>query len=468
MDKVSTSLGLVCAWALAGCIESAITRAEAPPPRLRDIYEELVEINTVTNSGDTARAADAMAAHLLAAGFDPDDVKVIKPVPRKGNLVARLRGDGTRRPLMLMAHLDVVEARREDWSTDPFELVEDDGYYYARGSQDDKAMAAIFVTNMIRMKRERLPLARDLILVLETDEETLDRDGHGIQWLLANHRDLIDAELALNEGGAVGAVNGEAVFVATEIWQRRYANFTFEVTNRGGHSSQPRADNAIYELAHALTKLEAHKFPIALNDVSRMSVESFASIQREPLASDLRAIAAGTADEAAIARVTSDPTLNATLRTTCVATLLDAGHAANALPQTARATINCRLLPTETIEDTLATLRSVVADERVTITQNDAIVASEPSTITPELMQVFSTIRDRYWPRAVLFPIMTTGATDAAFLRNAGIATYGVGLLDEIGELRAHGRDERVSVAAFESGEQWLYDLVRLIAAPAP
>ena len=463
----TTSLALACVCAATGCIQDSLSHAQPAPPRLRDIYEELVEINTVTETGDTARAADAMAAHLLAAGFDPADIHIIKPAPRKGNLVARLRGNGTRRPLMLMAHLDVVEARREDWSTDPFQLVEQAGFYYARGSHDDKAMAAIFLANMIRMKREGLPLERDLILVLETDEEILDGKGHGIQWLLNHHRDLIDAELALNEGGTVGAVDGQGVFVAIEVWQRRFANFIFEVRNRGGHSSQPRVDNAIYELAHALTKVEAHKFPLVLNDVTRGSIESFATIQPEPLASDLRAIAAGTADETSVARVTSDPTLNATLRTTCVATLLEAGHAFNALPQLARATVNCRILPTETPEATLAALRDVVADERVSITQAEAIVASEPSAFPPPLQQSFERIRDHYWPDAVLFPIMTPGATDGAFLRNAGIPTYGIGLLEELGEQRAHGRDERIAVSSFESGEQWIYDLiVQLAAAP--
>jgi acetylornithine deacetylase/succinyl-diaminopimelate desuccinylase-like protein len=443
---------------------------ESDRQTVRDIYEELIEINTVTDKGDTARAADAMAKRLLDAGFAKEDVRVFKPVPRKGNLVARLRGDGSRRPMLLMAHLDVVEALREDWSTDPFELVEKDGYFYARGSNDDKLMAASFVANLIRYKQQGYRPARDLILVLETDEETFDRDGHGIQWLLANQRDLIDAEFAINEGGAVGAVGTMPLLVAVQDSEKATVNFVLETHNRGGHSSQPRKDNAIYELASALTKVEAFQFPISLNDTTRPLLALYAGLQPPPLNADLKLLTTdGVLDDAAVARLLADPTIGPLVHSTCVATLLQAGHAYNALPQTARATLNCRLLPGESPEDTLATLRQVVANDQLTITQDSVFVPSDRSPITPEFMRAIEKLRDEFWPKLPITAYMTPGASDATYLRNAGIPTYGFSaVVTDITDVRDHGRDERVLVTAFYGAHEALYKLVKDLASPEP
>src|SRR3981081_3358314 len=254
-----------------------------------DIYKELVEINTVTATGDTARAAEAMAVRLRAAGFADSDVQVFMPAPRKGNLVARLRGTGARKPILLLAHLDVVPANREDWSVDPFKLIEKDGYFYARGSGDDKYMAAAFITNLIRYKQESYTPDRDIIVALETDEEILDRDALGIQWLLNNHRDLIDAEFALNEGGGVGLKDGKAIRNSVQTTEKVSLSYQLTVKNRGGHSSVPSKDNAIYHLAEGLVRLSKFSFPQKLNETTRAFFERIAQFENEQTAADIRA-----------------------------------------------------------------------------------------------------------------------------------------------------------------------------------
>jgi len=437
--------------------------------RAKQIYQELVEIDTVTDTGDTARAADAMAARLLAAGFPRQDVRVFKPAPRKGNLVARLRGSGARRPMLLVAHLDVVEAKAADWSTDPFKLVEKDGFFYARGASDDKFMAASFVAALIRFKQEGYRPARDVILVLETDEETFDRQGHGMQWLLKNQRALLDAEFALNEGGTVGALKDKPVLVGVQTSEKRPVNFVLEVRNRGGHSSQPRKDNAIYQLAKALDKLAQFEFPVNLNETTRATLQIGAALQPPPVAAALRAVAAGTADAATQGMLSNDAAINSILRTTCVATLLEGGTVFNALPPSARATVNCRILPNETAEQTLATLQRVVADEQVSIRMEWALVSSSASPLNAEVMAAIEQVSSRFWPQVPVIPLMSPGATDGTFLRNAGIPTYGfTGLMTDLVDAREHGRDERVSIKAFHEGHESLYQLVRLLAAAAP
>jgi acetylornithine deacetylase/succinyl-diaminopimelate desuccinylase-like protein len=452
------------------CNEALAQQALQPHQQLvQQIYKELVEINTVTDTGNTARAADAMAARLIAAGFPRQDVQVFKPAPRKGNLVARFRGTGERRPLLLMAHLDVVEARRQDWSSDPFKLVEKDGFFYGRGTSDDKFMAASFVAAFIRYKQEGYEPARDLILVLETDEETIDRDGHGIQWLLKNKRALLDAELALNEGGTVGGLGGKPVLVAVQTSEKRPANFVLETRNRGGHSSQPRKDNAIYQLARALDKLAQFDFPIKLNETTRSTLQLGSALQPPKVGQAMRSLVAGTADEAALATLSADPTINAILRTTCVATLLEGGQVVNALPQSARATVNCRILPEETAEQTLATLQRVIADEQVSVRMDWAHVTSEPSPLTDEILHAIRQVSARFWPQVPIIPLMSSGATDGSYLRNAGIPTYGFsGLLSDLADAREHGSDERVSIQAFHEGHESLYQLVKILSSAEP
>jgi len=431
----------------------------------RDIYKELVEINTVTTTGDTAKAAQAMAARLRAAGFPADDVRVFTPAPRKGNMVARLHGSGAKKPILLLAHIDVVEAKREDWSTDPFKLIEQDGYFYARGAGDDKFMAAAWVANLIRYRQEGYRPERDIIVALSTDEEIGDANAVGIRWLIANQRNLIDAEFALNEGAGVGLKNGRAIRNGVQTSEKNYVDFTLEVKNSGGHSALPRKDNAIYRLAEGLARVGKYDFPVNLNDTTRAWFERAAPFEDPQTAADMKALAAGRADAATLARLSAKPAYNAQMRTTCVATLLSGGHAPNALPQSARANVNCRVLPGEPIAEVAATLKRVLADEAIEVKQAGDFGSAGPSPLRPDVMQPIEKLTAQFWPGIPVIPSMSTGATDSRFLRAIGIPTYGhSGLAGDIDDNRAHGRDERVLVKAFDDGVEYLYRLVKTLA----
>jgi acetylornithine deacetylase/succinyl-diaminopimelate desuccinylase-like protein len=444
--------------------------AEAMSPQQQfafDIYKELVEINTVTATGDTALAAEAMAARLRTAGFADEDIHVFSPAPHKGNLVARLRGSGARKPILLLAHLDVVPANREDWSVDPFKLTEQDGYYYARGSGDDKYMAAAFVTNLIRYKQEGYKPDRDIIVALETDEEILDRDALGIQWLLKNHRDLIDAEFALNEGGGVGLKDGKPIRNSVQTSEKVSLSYQLEVKNKGGHSSVPSRDNAIYRLAEGLVRLSKFSFPLKLNETTRAYFERTAQFEGEQTAADMRTVLSDKPDPAAMSfvRLAANPVYNAQLRTTCVATMLQGGHAVNALPQLATAKVNCRIMPGESVDEVKATLERVLADDQIAVTQLDQPVLSAPSALHEEIMGSIEKLTKEFWPTAVVLPTMSAGATDGSYLRNAGIPTYGhSGLAGDVNDIRAHGKDERVLIKSFYQGEDYLYRLVKLLS----
>jgi len=445
--------------------------AEAQKQLAFDVYKELVEIDTTTATGDTARAAEAMASRLRAAGFASTDVHVFSPAPRKGNLVARLRGNGARKPILLLAHIDVVPANREDWSVEPFKLVEKDGYYYARGSSDDKYMAAAFVTNLIRYKQEGYKPDRDIIVALETDEEILDRDAVGIQWLLKNHRDLIDAEFALNEGGGVGLKDGKAIRNSVQTTEKVSLTYRLEVRNKGGHSSVPTKDNAIYHLAEGLVRLSKFSFPLKLNETTRAFFERVAQFEGEQTAADMRSVLSDKPDPATMSfvRLAVNPVYNAQLHTTCVATMLEGGHAYNALPQLASAKVNCRIMPGEPVEEVKATLERVLADDQITVTQIDRPVLSTPSALHAEIMGSIEKLSREFWPEAVVLPTMSSGATDGSYLRNAGIPTYGhSGLGGDINDVRAHGKDERVLVKSFYQGEEYLYRLVKMLSGGGP
>ena len=432
-----------------------------------DIYKELVEIDTTTATGDTGQAADAMATRLRAAGFDGSDVQVFKPAPRKGNLVARLRGTGKRKPILLLAHLDVVPANREDWSVEPFKLLEKDEYFYSRGTGDDKYMAAAFVANLIRYRKEGYKPDRDIIVALETDEEILDRDALGIQWLLKNRRDLIDAEFALNEGGGVGLKDGKPIRNSVQTTEKVSLSYQLEVRNRGGHSSLPTRDNAIYHLAEGLVRLSKFTFPMKLNETTRAFFERMAQFEGDQIAADIRAALAERPDPSALSfvRLAANPVYNAQLRTTCVATMLEGGHAVNALPQLARAKVNCRIMPGEPVAEVQATLERVLADDQISVTQIDQPVLSEPSALHEEIMGIIEKLSHEFWPDAVVIPVMSAGATDGSYLRNAGIPTYGhSGLAGDINDVRAHGKDERILVKSFFEGDEYLYRLVKMFA----
>ena len=432
---------------------------------LREIYQELIEINTTNSVGDNTKAAEAMARRLIAAGFPAGDVQVLAPAPRKGNMVARLRGTGSRRPLLLLAHLDVVEALREDWSVDPFKLLERDGYFYGRGTTDDKAMAAVFVANLIRFRREGFVPDRDLIVALTADEE--GGPNNGVVWLLKEHRSLIDAELAINEGAGGALKNGQRVSNGLQASEKIFQSYRLEVTNAGGHSSLPIKDNAIWHLAGGLARLADFDFPVNLDEVNRQFFAWSATQFGGSLGDDFRAVANGNRDPAVVARVAAaGPVFNSRMRTTCVPTRLEGGHADNALPQTARAVVNCRVLPNETEEDVRQTLIRVLANDKIKVTPTNRFFPSPASSLTPEIVGAVERVTRSLWPGVPVVPIMATGATDSRLLRTAGIHAYGTsGMFGDVDDIRAHGRDERMLVQSLYEGQEYLYRLVKALSS---
>ena len=430
----------------------------------RDLFRQLIEIDTTHSTGDTTVAANAMAGRLLSAGFAADDVRVLGEIENRGNLVARLRGTGSREPILLLAHLDVVEAKKSDWSVDPFVFLERDGYFYGRGTADNKAQAAIWITNLIRMKKEGYASNRDIIVALTADEE--GGDYNGVDWLLTNHRELIEAEYALNEGGRGAIIDGEKVFNSIQVSEKVYQSFRIDVTNPGGHSSRPVPENAIYTLAQVLLNISAYEFPVSLSVDTRTFFEKMAPTQPAAIAADMLAISRSPPDPDAAARLEKDPSFNAMMRTTCVATGLSGGHAENALPQLASAVINCRILPGESAETVRAKLTDLIANEEIRMTSIWDAVASNPSPLLPEIFASVENISDRMWPGIVVTPIMAAGATDGLYLRNAGIPTYGVsGMFFDFNDTRAHGMDERILVQSFFEGQEFLYQLVRELSS---
>ncbi len=460
-------LGLTAAVGLITLVWTPLD-AQTSPQGYRELaramFEELIEIDTTDSTGDSAEAARAMAAHLLAVGFPEDDVRVLVEAPRKGNLVARLRGRDTgRKPLLLLAHLDVVEADPADWSVDPFVFLERDGYYYGRGTTDDKAQAVIHVANLIRLKQEGFVPERDIIVALTSDEE--GGTNNGVIWLLANHRELIEAGLALNEGGGGALKDGKRLSNSVQLSEKVYQSFTLEVTNPGGHSSLPRSDNAIYRLAAGLVRISEHAFPVELNEVTRAYFSRSAALASPDIAAAMAGLLADPPKTGAVATLAAVPAYNARMRTTCVATQLHAGHAENALPQRAQAVVNCRLLPGADPEEVLATLERVMDDPEISVTPIQSATPSSPSPLTPEILDAIERTTDEMWPGVPVIPTMSTGATDGLYLRNAGIPVYGVsGIFGEIDDVRAHGRDERISIRSFYEGQEFLYRLTKRLA----
>src|SRR5436190_5396863 len=376
------SLSLAVVFAAAALNAAPPLLDDATRQLTRDIYKQLIEINTTDSIGNTTTAAEAMAGRLRAAGFPNADVQVLGPNPRKGNLVARLHGSTNQKPILLVAHLDVVEAKREDWSLDPFKFTEQDGYFYGRGTSDDKAMAAIFIANLIRYKREGWVPKRDIIVALTADEET--GDFNGASWLVKEHRDLIDAAFAINEGGSGRLKDGKRIYNGVGASEKVYVSFRLETKNKGGHSSVPRPDNAIYELAEGLTRLEKFQFPVELNDVTRAYFERMSKLEEGQTAADMALVAKGDAD--ASARLSQTAVYNALMRTTCVATRLEGGHADNALPQMARATVNCRVLPGDSADAVRDTLINVLNDPGIEVTWIDKPKPSAPTPLDPAVM----------------------------------------------------------------------------------
>ena len=451
---------------------AASKKARAGEAEFRELYRELVEINTTLSVGSCTQAAEAMAARLKAAGIPDSDLKVVVPPgrPKDGNLVAWINGsDASLKPVLLLAHIDVVEANREDWKRDPFKLVEEDGFFYARGSADDKAMAAVFADSMVRFKKENYRPRRGIKLALTCGEET-PNTFNGVSFLVAQHRDLIDAAFALNEGGGgryddqTGAYRYVAVLAAEKVYQ----DFTLSTANRGGHSSRPTPDNAIYQLAHALDKVEAHQFAVEFNDTTRSYFEKFGVIEGGTKGADM--IAAAKGDAAAIERLKADPSMNAIMRTNCVATQIQGGHAPNALPQRATANVNCRIFPGHKQEEIRQELITAIGDPAVKVEfQATPESPGAPPPMSREIFGPIETLSRDMFPGVAVIPVMSAGATDGRFLTPAGIPTYGVsGIMSDGATTNAHGLNERIRVQSLMEGREFLYRLTKMFAGGKP
>jgi len=473
-----TAVGILLAGGVAAAprLLAQAPAALTPHQRLaREIYQELVEINTADSVGSVTRAAEAMARRFRAAGFPAADVQLLVPPgkPTKGNLVVRYRGrggPGAPKPILLLAHLDVVAANRADWRYDPFVLREENGYFLGRGTADDKAMAAVFVANLLRYKQEGWVPNRDVILALTADEE--GGDANGAKWLAETHHDLIDAAYAINEGSdEARGPDGRPLYLGLQAAEKISVNYTLTATNPGGHSSLPRPDNAIYQLAHALGQLAAHTFPVALNPVSRAYLEETAKVETPETAAAIRALLANPGDAAAIATLGRNVTYRSVLRTTCVATRLAGGHAYNALPQSASANVNCRIVPTSSADEVRAELGRIIADSavRVTFTLPGSVVAGPRrpvDPVDPELLAAVNTLTRSMWGEVPVIPMMSMWATDGVHLRAHGIPTYGVtGMFLKPGEDNSHGLDEKMPVRSFYEGLEFLDRLVRTVSA---
>jgi acetylornithine deacetylase/succinyl-diaminopimelate desuccinylase-like protein len=466
-------VGAVCAPATAGAQRATdvyTPGALSPFQQLsRDIYKELVEINTGVETGNITTAANAMAVRFKAAGIPEADIFVGGPRPEKHNVVARIRGKGgasAPKPLLLLAHIDVVEALKADWSPDldPFVFTERDGYYYGRGTADDKAMASIFVANVFRMKQEGFVPDRDIIIALTADEES--GPANGVDWLITHHKALVDAALVINEGGGGTLRNGKPLFNGVQAAEKVTTNFTLRVTNKGGHSSVPRDDNAITQLADALAKVGRYQFTITLNDVTRAFFTQTGPLEEPAMGKAMLALVASPADTAAVKTVTADPRYNAMLRTTCVATELEGGHATNALPQLAEANVNCRIYPSETAATVRAELEKAIADTNVKIIIRSQRPSTPASALLPDVMDNVARITAELWGPMPIIPTMSTGATDSRFFRALGVPAFGISGLfsDPTVDARAHGRDERMAVKSYYEGQEFLYRLTKALS----
>ena len=462
------------ALSLALTLAAAPVAGQSMPPReyqelSNSIFRELIEINTTnTELGNNTTAARAMAKRLLDAGFPPEDVHVVVPEdsPTKGNLVARYRGRNTgKKAVLLLAHIDVVQALPEDWSPDlnPFEFLERDGYYYGRGVTDNKDEAAIYTANLIRMKREGFVPDRDIIVALTADEEGGPRNG--VDFLLQEHRDLIgDAAFALNEGGGGMEKDGRKISNNVQASEKKFLSFEFEGRNPGGHSSVPVKKNAIYDLSQALLAVQAYDFPVMLNEVTTAFFSRSADLVGGEMGDAMARVVRNPGDAAAAATLSAEPGYNSRLRTTCVATMLQGGHAQNALPQSAKATVNCRILPDHDPADVQRQLQALAAPFGVTVTPMSTATPSPPSPLTEEVLGPIERITNEMWPGVKVLPVMSTGATDGLYLRREGIPVYGVsGLFGDMDDVRAHGQDERISIPNFYQGQEFLYRLVKAL-----
>jgi acetylornithine deacetylase/succinyl-diaminopimelate desuccinylase-like protein len=460
---------------IVSCSLPARTQGQDQTKQLaHNIFKQLIEINTSDSVGNVTTAAEAMAKRLRDGGFPEGDIQVAGPNERKKNLVARFRGTGQRQPILFIGHLDVVEALRSDWTIDPFEFIEKDGYFYGRGTQDMKSGDAILVTNFIRLKKEGYLPDRDLILALTADEE--GGSFNGVDWLLREHRDWMDAEYCINlDAGEFEKDKDKRLLAGIQASEKVYVDFQFESLNPGGHSSVPSSDNAIYHLAGALARLQSYSFPLNMNEITRSYFAQNAAMNTGELSADMKAVAKQPPEPAALQRLSAVPYYNSLLHTTCVATLLSGGHAPNALPQTARANVNCRIFPGEDPEEVHKTLQNVANDPKVRISivpqrtpdgQVVPIVPVPPSPLLPEVTQAMEKVLSATWPGVPLVTTMSTGATDGKYTRIAGIPTYGIScMFFDKNDNREHGKDERIGVQDFYDGVDFNYQLMRELSS---
>jgi acetylornithine deacetylase/succinyl-diaminopimelate desuccinylase-like protein len=448
----------------------ASSTAPVPPPEdvqlARDMLKALVELNTTHAFGST-EAAKAIQGWLLSAGFPAEDVVFLAPAdnPTKGNVVVRYRGRHAGNAVLFLGHLDVVEAKPEDWTVDPFKLTQQDGWFYGRGSIDMKDGDAALVESLIRLKREKFMPDHDVIAAFTADEEA-GGDANGPAFLLKEHRDLIDAAWVVNlDGGGGNTKHGERQFFEVGTSEKTYVTFTLETSSPGGHGSLPGPDNAIYRLAAGLGRLEAYKFPVWLTNTTRASFEQLSALESGPTAADMRAVAQSPPDLAAAERLSHNVRINAQLRTTCVATLISGGHAENALPQRARATIQCRMLPGDSAANVQSILVATLADPAIRVTLDAPPIVSPESPPTPQLMKMVAQLVHSMWPGVPIIPTMATGFSDDRQTRNAGIPSYDLsGVWMDVDENRAHGRDERIGIQAFDESVEYTYRLIKAVS----
>jgi acetylornithine deacetylase/succinyl-diaminopimelate desuccinylase-like protein len=449
----------------ASCLGAAEAQRLSPDRQaFRDNYDELVEIDTSQGTGSCTRAAEAMLAHLRAAGYSEQEAQVIVPdgAPQDGNLVAVLRGTSRQRAVLLLAHIDVVDAHREDWERDPFTLVEENGYFYGRGAADDKAMAAVWVDLMIRLRREGLRPRRSIRMALTCGEETSNR-VNGVEYLLEHNRQWLAADFAINEGaGGVLSPEGRPIALDVQAGEKIHQVYTLTVTNPGGHSSRPVPENAIYRLSAGLGRLAAFQFPVEINPVTRAYFERMAPIIGGDQGAAMSAIARNPDDPPAQAALAADPSYNAMMRTTCVATMLDGGHAPNALPQRAAATISCRIMQGTTPEQVQTALQGALNDPQIAVEIVRRRDGSNAPPLTRAIMAPVERAAARMWPGVPIVPTMTAGATDGRYLNTAGIPTYGMsGMFAVPGENNAHGLNEKIRVQSLFEGRDFLEAIVR-------
>jgi acetylornithine deacetylase/succinyl-diaminopimelate desuccinylase-like protein len=468
----------VAAAVAAFIVASTAAAADRQDPHqlARDLFKQLVEIKTTESGLGSTPAAEAMAQRLLAGGFAAEDVHIVGPGGRKQNLVARLKGTGRKRPVLLIGHLDVVEALREDWTVDPFVFLEQGGYFYGRGTQDMKDGDAIMMTTLLRYRAEGYKPDRDIILALTADEESGNENG--VDWLVKNRRDLVDAEFVLNhDGGGVMLDEGRAVQIDLTASEKVYADFDLIVTNPGGHSSVPPRENAIYSLARALDRISSHDFAFELNNVTRAYFERMAKREEPARAAVLRGVLQAPPDPQALQQISEDPIYNAIVRTTCVATRLYGGHANNALPQTARANVNCRILPGHSPEEVRQELVEVVADPTVKVRYYNFLTEKfdeaapdvrgyAPPPLRPDVLKPLEKVAAKMWPGAPVVPAMAVGASDSVYTNAAGLPTYMVsGSALARDDIRAHGQDERLGVQAFYNAVDFFYDYLKAVVS---